>query len=89
MTSVAGTGLNFTSQSFISPHDCMSVLETYSWESGPERVWGTLVQSNAKASISNPSVVFAVPASCAGIAPIKVTSDQVKNALKYVLAHAA
>jgi hypothetical protein len=89
LLSVAGTGLNFTGESYVSPRDCMTVMEAYKWQSPNERVWGTVVLSNAQTSISNPSAVFAVPASCASVAPFSVTSQQVKNVLAMALAYAA
>jgi len=79
---------NFTGESYVSPRDCVTVMETYTWKSKSEKVWGTIVLSDIRTSIDDPVAAFAVPSICGGAYQLEKTSDQLSQEFSYVLGYA-
>jgi len=76
---------NFQGESYVTPRDCLTVMETYTWKSSTEKVWGTIVMSDIKTTIADPDEAFAVPSVCQGAFTLEQTSAQLRSEFTTVL----
>jgi len=79
---------NFTGETYVSPRECVTVMETYTWKSKTEKVWGTIVLSDVRTTITDPATAFAVPSVCNGANQLHQTSDQLRSGFASVLSFA-
>jgi len=79
--------VDYSAMSYVTPHNCMTMMETYSWSAPNAKVSGSLLMSSPLAHIVNPTQAFAVPPLCSSTAPIQLTSAQINSVISSALSY--